>query len=113
MDAELTIDHEVREGVDLLALTGDLDLVSVPRFDAALAGCDAAVLIVDLGDVGFVDSAGLRALDRTHRHVSEQGRSVRFVAPPRSPVRRTLDMVGFPSTAVAATVAEAIGSTGN
>jgi hypothetical protein len=50
----------------------------------------------------------LRALDRSHRTAVERRGVLGFVAPDASPVRRTLDMVGFPAAAVAATVAEAI-----
>ena len=55
---------------------GELDLAAVPSFRSATAEALAdgwTDLIVDLGSVGFVDSAGIGALIGLRRRVAEQG----------------------------------------
>lgn len=74
---------------DRLVLGGELDLAGVESFREALAGCDGAAVVVDLGALGFVDSVGLRTLldaRREHAHV-------RFVAPSRQ-LRRLAEIAG-------------------
>lgn len=67
-------------------LAGDLDIVtseSVKRELAGLVDAGHDSLVLDLSDVGFVDSSGLGALVALHRHAESQGGrfSVRAVPP--------------------------------
>ena len=64
---------------------GDLDVVSGPRLAGALdaTGLDGdagAAVTVDLTDVGFVDSAGLRALLRLQDRLQAQGHELHLEA---------------------------------
>jgi anti-anti-sigma factor len=61
---------------DRLMLVGELDLVTAARARAALrrAQCDAPELTCDLGDVWFVDLAGLRVLIDATRWAASSGR---------------------------------------
>lgn len=62
-----------QEGVEVLALAGELDLDSVqdivPVLDEAL-GADPGKLVVDLSQVTFADSSALNLLLRTHTQAS-------------------------------------------
>jgi anti-sigma B factor antagonist len=67
-------------------LAGDLDIVSsdgVKRELAQLVDDGHASLVLDLTDVGFVDSSGLGVLVALHRHAESQGGrfAVRAVPP--------------------------------
>jgi anti-sigma B factor antagonist len=62
---ELECRESVQNGRCSLALVGELDLVTAPRLDAAIgricAG-DAAELLLDLRELTFMDSTGLRVM---------------------------------------------------
>lgn len=63
----LTIEEARQEGgKTTLTLEGELDIASVSRFQDAVAGALAqgatSHLTIDLGELSFLDSSGLRAL---------------------------------------------------
>jgi anti-sigma B factor antagonist len=75
----------------VLALDGELDLTGVPAFEAAarrLCELGAREMLVDISDVGFIDSTGIRAIlaikatcerhscEFTMTHAGEQGNRV-------------------------------------
>jgi anti-anti-sigma factor len=83
--------------VRVLALSGDVDVNVSPGVVVALpdllAGAPAVVL--DLAEVTFLDSSGVRLVDRFARACSELGQRWRVVAPTGSASRRVLDLVGL------------------
>jgi anti-sigma B factor antagonist len=61
------------DGIAVLAIGGDVDLATIPAFQAAIADALSRrpkALIVDLSAVDFLASAGLQALVATHENVS-------------------------------------------
>jgi anti-sigma B factor antagonist len=53
------------EGFALVSIGGEIDLSTAPAFEAAIAaalGEDPPVLVIDLSDVSFMASVGLRIL---------------------------------------------------
>jgi anti-sigma B factor antagonist len=53
------------EGVAVVSIGGEIDLSTAPAFEAAIAaalGEDPPVLVIDLSDVSFMASVGLRIL---------------------------------------------------
>ena len=61
----LEIITEQREGQTLMALVGELDIASAPRFEEGLAEVERdtpGALILDLRKVDFIDSTGLATL---------------------------------------------------
>jgi anti-anti-sigma factor len=61
----LTMHAYEEPGRYVLALGGELDLGSVPAFEAAaarLADMGRDELLVDISEVGFIDSTGVRAI---------------------------------------------------
>lgn len=84
-------------GPHVLSIAGELDVVSVPdvldRVPALVA--DARSLVVDLREVSFLDSTGVRFLHRLAHTCAGTGTGVRVVAPPGSRARRVLDIVGM------------------
>src|SRR5687767_12785958 len=60
-----------------LVLRGELDLYSAPALDDALVALEGEkwpVLFLDLRELEFVDSAGLRLIMRTHARAQQDGR---------------------------------------
>jgi len=81
-----------------VALRGDLDLGSVPDFEIETAplheGPDArSTVLLDLGELTFCDSAGLRALLVVTRALEQRDADVRLVnVPPH--IRRVIEITG-------------------
>jgi anti-anti-sigma factor len=62
-----------------LALTGELDLLSAPAFDDALVAVEGEkwpLVILDLSQLDFIDSSGLRLIARAHARAQQDGRRV-------------------------------------
>lgn len=90
----LTVDLAVTAPVARVTATGEVDSSSAgvlrEQLDAALdAGRHAGVreLVIDLGPVTFLDSAGLCVLAGAHRQAAERGVSLRVLASSRAVVR--------------------------
>ena len=84
------------DGVVVLDLAGELDLAAGPRFRELVQGMavDAPKLVViDLEEVGFMDSTMLRELLRAHRELTEGGARL-VLAAPQPGVRRLLELTG-------------------
>jgi anti-sigma B factor antagonist len=92
----LTARIDSQNGVGTVALSGELDLNTVPVFESQLALFEnegVATIMVDLRDLVFTDSTGLRALLSAKRRVTIRGRHLIFVgARPR--VRRAFQLTG-------------------
>jgi anti-anti-sigma factor len=77
-------------------VSGDVDLATVVQLEvaiAAAAGDDAATVLVDLAEVGFIDSAGINTLLKARR--TADGRGVRFaIVNATGIVREVLDLTG-------------------
>ena len=90
------LDHEVQEGVQLLAVSGELDLASVAELRAALgtAGERSPSVVIDVSGVSFIDSTALAALLRANDELSSNGVHL-VVACPHGPVLRLLTMTSL------------------
>ena len=98
----MTIDSAYDEGgVRVLRAGGELDVATAPGlllgFSALVVG--ARGVVVDLRDVTFFDSSGVRLVDQMARTCAEDGMGFRIVAPPDSPTRRVLEIVGMTDVA--------------
>jgi anti-sigma B factor antagonist len=66
-----------REGVSVVTIGGEIDLSTAPAFEAAIAGAlddDPPVLVIELSEVRFMASVGLRILAAAHERVSKSAR---------------------------------------
>ena len=64
------------EGLVALGLSGELDIETVPIFEAAMERvlADApATVVLDLPGLEFLDSTGLRAILEAHERLQERG----------------------------------------
>jgi anti-sigma B factor antagonist len=90
------LDTAVRGSVLLAVLSGEVDISNASMLEqriAAAAG-DLRPLVVDLTEVTFLDSAGVRLLNHLVA-AREPDQPVRVVAPKTGPVPFTLRLCGF------------------
>jgi anti-sigma B factor antagonist len=102
-----------REDVVVARLSGEIDIATAERLqDAILAEVRSAEeggLVVDLSDVGFLDSAGIRLLFSVHRSMTESGRPMAIVVPDGARIASVLSIVELPSVVwTAETIAGAV-----
>jgi anti-sigma B factor antagonist len=90
---------ESRSGsaIAVVSLDGELDLAVLDVLEEALAARpgDEVGLVVDLSDLGFIDSAGIQALVSARDGLEESGTPHAFVVIPGSSVERILSMTGL------------------
>lgn len=94
----LSVDRHTTEGVTVVTPHGEVDFQAAPALQAALpptAPVPRPCIVVDLGDVTFMDSSGINVLITAHRALPEPG-WLRLAAA-RSAVLRTLELVGLDS----------------
>lgn len=97
-------------GVRVVSLADDVDLAVAGGIEAVIRDrTDAqAPLVVDLTEVSFVDSSGVRMLDRLVGRQGAAGAPMRVVAPEGGSPRFSLRMCEFPPDLLAETVDDAV-----
>jgi anti-sigma B factor antagonist len=86
-----------------IALDGDVDLSNAKGVEADLASAitnHTSEVALDLGQVGYLDSVGLRVLYSLAASLRRSQVKLRIVAPPRSPARRAIEVSGMSTIAV-------------
>ena len=88
----------VADGDDVqVALVGEIDAASALALQSRLSDVIEATtgeVVVNMSDISFIDSIGLRALLAIRRSLSEQGRSL-VLRELSKPIRRLLDLTGL------------------
>jgi anti-sigma B factor antagonist len=82
------------DGYELLTVVGELDIATAPRMLAALNEAIAdmtAPLVVDLTEVGFMDSTGLALLMNARARVVRLGHGFAIVCP-TGPIARVFEI---------------------
>ena len=83
------------EGTRLtIAVSGRVDTVTAPELAAALKFGDATCVVIDLANVPYMSSAGLRLLLAAHKKMLGKGGELR-IANVQETVREVLDITGF------------------
>ena len=78
----------------MLCLTGELDLASAPILESEIERSDlaaAAIVVLDLRELKFIDSTGLRVLLAAHERSAERGQEF-AVTPGSEQVQRLLSI---------------------
>jgi anti-anti-sigma factor len=94
--AGLRIDREADNGGVALILSGELDLASAPYFEQALEEARSAQptrLLIDLRNLVFMDSTGLRALLLARQHASSGDHQLVLRRGPHQ-VQRVFELTG-------------------
>ena len=86
---------ETVNGVLVVHVSGELDLGHADRLSAALndepAGAGGTPVAIDMSEVTFIDSTGVRALLQAKRRADDAGAAFALVAP-SAPVLRVLQL---------------------
>lgn len=81
----------------VFVLSGEVDAHTAPQFADHFEPLPTSIgepLVLDMSDVSFMDSSGLRVLIELNRRVSEAGASMTVRAPSRS-VARIIEISGL------------------
>ena len=90
------VDSQTSDGEVRLALSGELDIATVPRLEEAVAACDGTLdgrLTLDLSDLTFLDSTGLRGILQLHARAEREDWSL-VVVPGPAAVQRVFELTG-------------------
>ena len=77
-----------------IAVSGRVDTVTAPELEAGLKFGDAESVVIDLKDVPYMSSAGLRLLLTAHKTMLAKGGELQ-IANVQPSVREVLDITGF------------------
>ncbi len=94
--SQIAIGRQQEEGVAVVDVDGDLDVAAVDDVDAALqeALSQGAPVVVDLSDVSFIDSTGMRAIIEARRRSRALDVPMVLVCPDNAAVWRLLELTG-------------------
>jgi anti-sigma B factor antagonist len=99
----------------VIAVSGRIDAETAPKFEAQILELIAGGhlrLVIDLGDLDYINSAGLRALLVAGKRLKPQGGRL-LLAAPRATVGQVLQVSGFSSMfETCATTEEALARVG-
>lgn len=94
---ELEIEHaRLNDDWVCLSVKGEIDLATVEKLEDAVGYAyseDGAHLLIDLSEIAFIDSTGLRSLLTNDRRFRDSGRSLALVVRD-GPVSRLLEISG-------------------
>ena len=83
------------EGTTLtISVSGRVDTVTAPEFEAGLKFGDATCVVLDLKEVPYMSSAGLRLLLTAHKTMVGKGGELK-IANIQPSVKEVLDITGF------------------
>jgi anti-anti-sigma factor len=87
----------VDDGSVRLRVEGELDLSTSPALEQALGREISAGkhVVLDLGDVSFIDSTGLNAVIKALRHCEANGATLALSPELSAQVRRVLEITGL------------------
>lgn len=80
-----------------LVVRGEIDIQSAPELDEALSNTDGDTVLLDLSEVTFIDSSGLRVLVMARNRFDSSGCSLVLYASEGSAVVRTIRLAGLTS----------------
>jgi anti-anti-sigma factor len=97
------VHFERSEAVVIARVQGEIDMSNAEHLGTAFNEVppEAHALILDLRDVGYLDSAGLRMIYKLRNRLDHRGQQLRLVVAPRAGISEALRIAG---------VAQAIGS---
>jgi anti-sigma B factor antagonist len=95
MEFKVSIDEHV-DAYSVVAVRGEVDLHTAPKVQYAIERGSEGVgtVIVDMGDIAFMDSSALSALMRAKETLEKKDISLRLAAPSRA-VERIFYVTGF------------------
>lgn len=105
----MTIAFDKRGSADVVRLSGEIDLANAPELGREIVRRTGAAraLLLDLTEVSFLDSAGVRLLDALIGDLDEQRTPVRLVVGASGAARMVLQLCAFREDLLATELAQA------
>lgn len=96
MDRAFSISSRRLDHGIALDLSGDIDMATAPMVEDELARAEQAedLIVLNLEDVEFMDSTGIRTVIAADQRLRRRGASLRIVNVPE-PVQKLLKLVGI------------------
>ncbi len=94
---DFRIERETRGNVELLRLSGSLDMYSFPRLETQISSLfeqQRYALLLDCRDLDYIGSAGLGALIGFSKQAREKGGDVRLFRVPER-IFKIIELLGF------------------
>jgi anti-sigma B factor antagonist len=94
------VERTSQDGVELVLVGGELDIATASRLISVLNSSVAEAIkavVVDLTDVGFMDSTGLALLINARRRLALRRKGFAVVCPP-GPLRRVFEITDMVET---------------
>jgi anti-anti-sigma factor len=98
--SDARVDAAVEDGLVRIVVRGEIDLQNAHEVETQLVQAisnEANVVSIDLADVAYIDSAGLRVLFHLVDRLATLQIAVGLVAPMGSPSRRVIELSGLAS----------------
>ncbi|MBK9927828.1 MAG: STAS domain-containing protein [Anaerolineales bacterium] len=95
----MDLQYNETNGTRIIKLTGKLDIIGTGAIETKFAGYSAGEhthMLVDLSDVDFLASIGIRLLVLTAKSIASRGGKMALVNP-TSDVRGVLEVTGIPA----------------
>lgn len=93
----LTVEVTSAPGTQTIVLAGEADLVGAPEIEAAFKDACAGepgLVVLDLKDLTFIDSSGLRSLITGHQLCRGRGHELKIIPGPAN-VQRLFELTGM------------------
>jgi anti-anti-sigma factor len=87
--------------VEVVRVTGEIDLSNAVDLTRALESTSSARVVLDLGMLTYIDSSGIRAIDAGFRALARQERSFKVVVPTDTPAHWIFRVTGLADELVA------------
>ena len=106
------VHFETIDRVVVARLEGEIDMSNASELGTAITArvpSDALAVVLDLGAVDYLDSAGIHVVFDLRERLTRRGQEIRLVVAPDSPIAATLRYADVPGTiGAAASVQDAI-----
>lgn len=108
-DGLASVSRREGDGVIIAAVRGEIDVSNASEIGRALIDVPNRVLglVVDLGQVGHLDSTGIALLYELQVRLSRRGQNLVVVAPAGGAARRVLELTAFDTRAAVTEEVEA------
>jgi anti-anti-sigma factor len=106
--ATIAISRSESDGVEIVALRGDVDLTNAGLVREAVEATSSETVVLDLSEVAFLDSMAISTFGARPPELPAERRSLFVVSPPETPSAWTLRITGVSGAVVCESLGEAL-----